>query len=335
MKHLQQDELALHYFGDDTPAQHAAAAAHLRECTACRADFDALSMTLATVREAQPPIPERAAGYEDQVWNNLRAHLPAIEDAAQRERKEWWAWMAQPRRWAVAGAMAAIIAAAFVAGRFSKTPQPPAQIATNTVPATQPPVQSPENGSQRQPSTETPEQSEGGNTTASARPPRTNVTPVNVPPQREGTRDRILLVAVGDHLERSQMVLMELVNAPDKGEVDISGERERAEDLLNSNRLYRMTAQDVGDRKLASVLDELERTLIEIAHEPSKVNSDELKDLQRRIEAQGVLFKVRVVGANIRDQKKPESKPRPKSQPKAEPRAQQNAPGVTEKTQSI
>lgn len=330
MKHLQPDELALHYFGDDTPAQRAAAATHLRDCAACRADFDALSMTLATVREAQPPIPERAAGYEDQVWNNLRAHLPALDIVAPVEPKTWWAWMAQPRRWAIAGAMAAIIAAAFLAGRFSKPTQPPPQIASNSTPAPQSAAQSP----QAQPSTETPEapgQTSGANTTASARPPRTHITPENVGPQRERTRDRILLVAVGNHLERSQMVLMELVNAPDKGDVDISGEQARAEDLLNSNRLYRMTAQDVGDRKLASVLDELERTLIEIAHEPSKVNSDELKDLQRRIEAQGVLFKVRVVGANIRDQKKPE----PKRPPKAEPRAQQNQSGVTEKTQTI
>jgi hypothetical protein len=149
------------------------------------------------------------------------------------------------------------------------------------------------------------------------------VIPANVTPQRERTRDRILLVAVGDHLEKSQMVLMELVNAPANGTEDISHEQQRAEDLLNSNRLYRMTAQEVGDRRLANVLDELERVLVEIAHEPSKVDSEELKDLQRRIEAQGVLFKVRVVGANIRDQKKPE------------PKSDSKRPGVTEKKQNI
>ena len=130
MKHWEQDELILHYFGDDAHAEHAAAEAHLKECAACRADFEALSHTLATVREAQPPVPERPAGYEEQVWNSIRAHLPERET-----RTSWWAWVARPRQWAIAGAMAAIIIAAFLAGRFSKAPQqqqPPTVIANNT-----------------------------------------------------------------------------------------------------------------------------------------------------------------------------------------------------------
>ena len=41
-------------------------------------------------------------------------------------------------------------------------------------------------------------------------------------------RERILLVAVGDHLDRSQMVLAELSNAPDgKGKINISKNRSR------------------------------------------------------------------------------------------------------------
>jgi hypothetical protein len=329
MKHLEQDELALHYFGDDAPAAHAQAEAHLKQCAACRADFEAMSQTLATVREAQPPVPERPAGYEEQVWNSIRAHLP------ERESKTaWWAWITQPRQWAIAGAMAVIIVGAFLAGRFTKSPeQPGVQVARNQgAPSVTPNVQGPQPQVPTNPNPNP--QPDGSRGSGSVRAPRgsteteAGAVPVNVPAQRERTRDRILLVAVGDHLEKSQMVLMELVNAApekgDKGEVDIASEQERAEDLLSSNRLYRMTAQEIGDKKMANVLDELERVLIEIAHEPAKVNSDELKDLQRRIEAQGVLFKVRVVGANIRDQKKPE----PQSKPKART-------GVTEKRQSI
>ncbi len=40
--------------------------------------------------------------------------------------------------------------------------------------------------------------------------------------------ERVLLVAVGDYLERSQMVLIELANAHPKGKLDISAEQERA-----------------------------------------------------------------------------------------------------------
>jgi hypothetical protein len=116
-------------------------------------------------------------------------------------------------------------------------------------------------------------------------------------------RERILLVAVGDHLERSQMVLAELSNAPEKkGKLDISDERHMAEELLDDNRLYRQTARTTGDTGVASVLDDLERVLIEIAHSPSEVSSEQLSELQQQIESRGLLFKVRVLGSRVRDE---------------------------------
>jgi hypothetical protein len=119
--------------------------------------------------------------------------------------------------------------------------------------------------------------------------------------QNQQIRERILLVAVGDHLERSQMVLAELDNAPDgKGKLDISGERRMAEDLLSDNRLYRQTARTTGDRSMASVLDDLERVLLEIAHSPSEISSEQLNDLRAQIESRGLLFKVRVLGSEAR-----------------------------------
>ena len=118
----------------------------------------------------------------------------------------------------------------------------------------------------------------------------------------EKIRERILLVAVGDHLERSQMVLAELSNAPEgKGKLDISDERMIAADLLEDNRLYRETARTTGDKAVASVLDDLERVLIEIAHSPSEVSSTQLEDLRQEIETRGLLFKVRVLGSQVRD----------------------------------
>jgi hypothetical protein len=114
-------------------------------------------------------------------------------------------------------------------------------------------------------------------------------------------RERILLVAVGDHLERSQMVLAELDNAPDgKGKLDISGERRIAEELLDDNRLYRQTARTTGDNSMASVLDDLERVLLEIAHSPSEISTEQLNDLREQIESRGLLFKVRVLGSEAR-----------------------------------
>jgi hypothetical protein len=115
-------------------------------------------------------------------------------------------------------------------------------------------------------------------------------------------KERILMVAVGDHLEQSQMVLLELVNARAAGDMDISAEQERAQDLVASNRLYREAAARSGDTGVASVLEELERALLEIAHSPSQISSRQFEELRKRVEAQGILFKVRVIDSRLREQ---------------------------------
>lgn len=114
-------------------------------------------------------------------------------------------------------------------------------------------------------------------------------------------RERVLLVAVGNHLERSQMILVELTNAgaPTKGALDISQEQTAAEDLLESNRLYRQTALSTGDVATATMLDELERVLLDIAHSPSEVSAKQLDALRKQIEDQGILFKVKVFGSQV------------------------------------
>ena len=113
-------------------------------------------------------------------------------------------------------------------------------------------------------------------------------------------RERILLVAVGDHLERSQTILLELVNAQPGQSLDVASERERAGDLVADNRLYRQTAARTGDTRVASVLDDLEPVLLEIAHGPDRLTAEEVENLRQRIEGDGILFKVRVVGSTVR-----------------------------------
>lgn len=110
------------------------------------------------------------------------------------------------------------------------------------------------------------------------------------------SRRRVLLAAVGDHLERSRMVLLEFVNAA-PGEAAGSRERAWAEELVASNRLYRQTAVRDGEPGVADVLDQLERVLLEIAHSPAQPSPEFHEALRRRIEDEGVLFKIEIVGA--------------------------------------
>lgn len=237
MNHLTEQELVLHFYGDAPNAS--VIERHLAECTSCGREFAQLRTTLSAI---DYPVPERAPEYEAQLWSTLRPRL----DEVSAPRVSHWHAILQPRRWAIAGALAAVILIAFFAGRHwpeKSTPQP--QIVTSK-------------------------------------------------PSPEGS-NRVLMVAVGDHLDRTEMILVELINTRPEGKVDISAERDLAQSLVNENRLYRQTAQRNRDTEIASTLDQLERVLIDIAHQPDSVSGKKLEELQQRIQSQGVLFKVRVI----------------------------------------
>lgn len=119
----------------------------------------------------------------------------------------------------------------------------------------------------------------------------------------EAVRERILLVDLGDHLDRSQMILVELVSA-DGDDVDMSAERSRAEQLVAANRLYRQTAASTGHPRIAQLLDELERVLVEVAASPDRMPAGDLDLVRRRIESKSLLFKVRVVSSEVRERQR-------------------------------
>lgn len=103
-------------------------------------------------------------------------------------------------------------------------------------------------------------------------------------------RERILLVALGEHLDRSEVLLLEVVNT-ENGALG----QEVARELLRESRLYRQTAYRVGDVATSDLLDELERLLLDVAH--GTTPNDALKS---RIEEQDVLFKIRVLQTSVR-----------------------------------
>lgn len=114
--------------------------------------------------------------------------------------------------------------------------------------------------------------------------------------------ERILLVTVAGHLERSEMLLLELVNAQENGTFDLSLERELAGELSGESRLYRQAALNAGQADVALVLEQLERVLVELANGPAETPSSELGELRLRLDEADLLFKVRVVGSRLRQE---------------------------------
>jgi hypothetical protein len=124
----------------------------------------------------------------------------------------------------------------------------------------------------------------------------------------EQFRERILLVDLGDHLDRSQMILVEIASAGGDDSVDLTFERARAEQLVRDNRIYRQTAIGNTDPRITELLDDLERVLVEVAAAPAEVPASDLSDVQRRIDARDLVFKLRVLSAELRERQKPGDK---------------------------
>jgi hypothetical protein len=240
MKHLTEEQLILYYYREF--ADTAAVEAHLALCDDCRRHHEDLRTALDTVET--PTLPERSESYGAEIWTRLR---PRLEPPP---RLDWMAFF-QPRRLVALGTVTALIAVAFLAGRFWPRPE----------------VNTPQ--------------------VISAR-----------------AQDRIFLLAVGEHLDRTQGVLLELLNTSSDGPVNISAEQQRAEDLIAANRIYRQTATRAGEPGIANVLDDLERVLLEIARGPSELSAADLQEVRQRIENQGILFKVRVTDSTVHERER-------------------------------
>src|SRR5262249_48104911 len=74
--------------------------------------------------------------------------------------------------------------------------------------------------------------------------------PAGGAPAASDTRQRILLTSVAEHLDRSERVLTDIMNAPDRG--DISTEQKWADDLVDASRIYRQDAIEAGGQSGAA-----------------------------------------------------------------------------------
>ena len=134
-------------------------------------------------------------------------------------------------------------------------------------------------------------------------------TAAAAPASADAGRQRVLLTSIAEHLDRSERVLTDIVNTKSG---DISAEQQWAEDLVAASRLYRQDAADAGEHSAALVLDELERSLLEIVHTPSRASAARLDEIRRRIDAASLLFKVRVLGDELR-RRESQDAPRPRA----------------------
>lgn len=229
-RHLTDDELALHYYGEMSGDAEARASAHLDGCDGCRAALTRLQQVLALVDAGAPPTAD--AGFERRIWQQIE---PVVRKTSPPRRLSWISPPLMTLAWSAAAAM--VVVAAFVAGRAS----------TSTVPATV-----------------------------------ATVTPAPA-------TDRVLVLDLGDHLDRAELALVDFLMRNERSAV--AG----TEDLIAANRLYRGTAMAIGDENVVNVLDELERALIEIAAVPASADEGDREAVRQWIDSRDLLFKVRLI----------------------------------------
>ena len=123
----------------------------------------------------------------------------------------------------------------------------------------------------------------------------------------EEARRRVVLMTITDHFDRSDRVLAEIMNAP--GPHDLISERQSAKDLVAASRLYRQNAVVVDDPAVAAVLEEVERVLLDVVHQPSTATAADLNDIRRRIESASLLFKLRVMANELQQRLEESSSP--------------------------
>ena len=237
--HPTNDELILHYYGEQSPDDAARLDAHVASCVRCQEARNELTDVLGLVDQAAPAEPP--IGFERVMWARIQPALPV---------RRAWSW----RQLVPLGAWAALVVT-IIGIQMMRGPDAPV---TTPVP-------------------------DVADAAATARAHR-----------------RVLFTALNDHFTQTEMLLVEVMNAPEDGRPEFAFERDTAADLVASGRLYRNTASQTGDLHLVAVLDDLESLLVDVAHGPAAPKAEDFNLLRDRIDDGDLLFKVRAVTTEIR-----------------------------------
>ena len=265
MTHVSEDDLIALALGDAEPGSAGATSAHVESCAECRAALAEIEATLEAAESM--PVPERGDDYGRKVWATIEPALGTRHSAP--------------------GTAPSFAADAATAGKPGTRHSAPGTMRAGMALAAALLLAAGAYWLGRQSVNPAPQQAHAP-------------APAPDAPAASTIRERVMLAALGEHLDRTERTLVELVNTAPEARVDISAEQQWARDLLEANRLYRRAAGISTTPALSQVLDDLEPVLLEIANSPSRITSEEFEALRDRIEARSLLFKVRVSGADVR-----------------------------------
>lgn len=122
----------------------------------------------------------------------------------------------------------------------------------------------------------------------------TAAPPASLPPHQH-----VVLVVLGDHLDRSERLLVELKHVDANNTEMLPPLRDDARSLLAANHICRKNAQQSGDPALEIALGHLDSLLNQLANQPGGLNAAAIERLQSEMNVEGLLFEVRVLRTRI------------------------------------
>ena len=113
----------------------------------------------------------------------------------------------------------------------------------------------------------------------------------------EAAAARVLAAYVAANLRATEGVLLTASNSGDASLQE--GNRELAQSLVESNRLYALAAARAGNAQLAAFLRQLEPVLLSLANQPGSATIQSSEDLRHFLDSTDLLFQVRAIEARL------------------------------------
>lgn len=275
-------------YGELDPARRAVFEAHLSECGECAAMLNEFQRTARVMSRRQRPDP--GPEFWDGYWNRLEERVARedsiVVDASRfARRRSLGSW-----GYRVAAVVALLAAGAWI-GRTMWAPSPDAPMIASTQVDSTP-------GQAREPTDDAVDSQDVAQTTREQAPAAIDAPPTDprpresAPPEESGTTGGPAVLAstdAGRYLERSQLLLLAVLNGDPADSSAFDTQRQRAGELM---RVASSVREASDDRRVQDLVAQLEMILREIAHLEQSSDVEAVELIRSRVDREGVLLRI-------------------------------------------
>ena len=294
--------------GELSEAEARAMQRHVSECRECqqaREDFLSLRSQIANYVPAVSPASQADA------LARIIGRQPKVEPSVARAKPRFaWNFSFGAVAFATMVVLAALVGFIVYKATQDKTPAP-AQLAQTTPAAASTPspkASPPDTGASQKDRQAPPNKPAPPKPSTPATPRRTPRDPDNFATNRikpnangnsvsDSVRPADMQALTAIHLEKSELLLRSFRNirtADAESPAEVAHERTQAQQLIVRNMMLRREADAAGDVQIASLLENLEPILLDIANLSDDVTADDIRVINERVERKNIVALLQV-----------------------------------------